>query len=132
VNKVLKNKFSKIKRAISKLLLELKEKTSKPNIGKDRTKIATADNLCKIDETPGKGKAILNKFKYLGAFISKTCIILHNLYNQRLDILFLLANCFFVSLFFLFPKGLVLFLKTNLIGIPSKFIFFLKKFSKYF
>ena len=74
MNKVLKNKFSKIKREISKFAFELKEKTSSPNIGKDKTNMATADNLCKIDETPGKGKAILNKFKYLGAFISKTAL----------------------------------------------------------
>ena len=74
MNKVLKNKFSKIKRAMSKFPFELSEKTSKPNIGKDRTKMATADNLCKIDETPGKGKAILNKFKYLGAFISEIAL----------------------------------------------------------
>ena len=72
MKKVLKNKFSKIKRVISKFAFELIEKTSKPNIGKDKTKMATADNLCKIEETPGKGKAILNKFKYLGAFISQT------------------------------------------------------------
>ena len=59
---------------MSKFPFELREKTSKPNIGKDKTKTATADNLCKIDETPGKGKAILNKFKYLGAFISKKAL----------------------------------------------------------
>jgi hypothetical protein len=50
--------------------LELNEKTNNPIIGKDNTKIATAEILCKIEDTPGKGKAILNKFKYLGGFIS--------------------------------------------------------------
>ena len=95
------------------------------NIGKDNKKIATAEILCKMEEIPGKGKVILKRFKYLGAFIS-VLIILQNLCNQRLTILFLLANCFLVSLFFLSPKGLILFLKTNLIGMPSKFIFFLK------
>jgi hypothetical protein len=50
--------------------LELNEKTNSPVIGKDNTKIATAEILCKIEDTPGRGKAILNKFKYLGAFIS--------------------------------------------------------------
>jgi hypothetical protein len=46
--------------------LELNEKTNNPIIGKDNTKIATAESLCKIEDSPGKGKAILNKFKYLG------------------------------------------------------------------
>ena len=55
---------------ISKLASELKEKTNKPIIGRDKTKIATAESLCKIEETPGKGKAILNRFRYLGEFIS--------------------------------------------------------------
>ena len=66
--------FSKIKIIDSKLAFEFNEKTSNPNMGKDNIKIATADILCKIEERPGKGKAILNKFKYLGAFISKIAL----------------------------------------------------------
>ena len=33
------------------------------NIGKDNKKIATAEILCKMEETPGKGKVILKRFK---------------------------------------------------------------------
>ena len=74
VNKTLKNKFSKIERTISKFALELREKINSPSIGKESIKMATADILCNIDDTPGKGSAILNKFKYLGAFISKNAL----------------------------------------------------------
>ena len=62
--------FSKNKTAWSKLSLDPKEKTNNIVIGKDKTKIPTAEILCRIEEKPARGRAILSKFRYLGAFIS--------------------------------------------------------------
>ena len=62
--------FSKNKTACSKLSLDPKEKTNNMVIGSDKTKIPTAEILCSIEEIPARGKVILSKFRYLGAFIS--------------------------------------------------------------
>ena len=53
-------------------------------MGRDKTKIAIAEILCKIEETPGKGKAILNKFRYLGEFISKMALYCINYFISAL------------------------------------------------
>ena len=53
-------------------------------MGRDKTKIAIAETLCKMEETPGKGNAILNRFRYLGEFISKSALYCINYFISAL------------------------------------------------
>ena len=78
------------KKKVKEITSELKEKTKTHIIGRDKTKMATAEILCKIEEIPGIGKAILNRFRYLGEFIS---IIKHYIVK-----IILLAPCYPFSL----------------------------------